>query len=187
MPRYANMSDAEAEAWERGGGAWRGASLRGTVYGVQPPPRSLPPPLPQTDWQRTAPDREPLPDWPIEPVLEALQRERDQQRAAPIPTRVRPSPFTVERLDSRDVRFTTGPAGELLEVERYAVRDYPDLDALMLEQAPAADALKREAEVTLHPTRAGTHGTLAAYLAGDRCLDCTNAANEAAMLGTWTP
>lgn len=173
MPDLArsNMTPDELEAWTRGGGQPWGASLRGTVYhpGIDAHVRTpeqkaartrasreeiaaagFPPP--PTDWQRTAPDREPLPDWPIEPVLEALQRERDQRRAEPIPLRVpqRPEPL-------------------------------PTVDLAALA------ALKREAEVTLHPTRAGTHGTLAAYLAGDRCLDCTNAANEAAMLGTYRP
>lgn len=162
-----NMTPDELEAWTRGGGQPWGASLRGTVYhpGIDAHVRTPEQKaarrrgaLPPTDWQRTAPDREPLPDWPIEPVLEALQRERDQRRAEPIPLRVQPSPFTVERVDPRDLRLTTGPRGELLE-----------------------------AEVTPRPTRPGTHGTLAAYLAGDRCLDCTNAANEAAMLGTYHP
>jgi hypothetical protein len=35
-------------------------------------------------------------------------------------------------------------------------------------------------------TRVG-HGTLRDYLAGCHCLDCTNGANEAAMLGEYRP
>lgn len=145
MPKYANMSDEEAEAWVRGGG--RPPSNRGLVY--RPPetptprqPQFIAPHLPSKPVES-------LPDWPVEPVSEALRREASQMH------------------------------GEANRGPRHVWREpFPE--------PVEAVVIRREQEVT-PVVLAGHHGTLADYLGGCRCLDCTNVANEAAMLGTWKP
>lgn len=157
MPRYANMSDAEAEAWERGGGV---AAIGGAGV-VYDPLREQQRAAGRIERERRAEERRTASAVTAQEKLDERERRRVERAARPAVER--PARQRNDRLFNPRV-YRANPEALITD----QARDW---------QSPTHNRIASDVE----------HGTLRAYLAGCHCLDCTNAANEAAMLGEWKP